>query len=328
MKHKNIKLILNYVIGPLVFCILIISIYYQIQNQQDEEDTIEILKSAFNSENLLPFISVIGLMFLNWGIEAKKWQISIKIITPISFIQSFKAIFSGTTVAFFTPNRIGEYIGRMWYVEKSHRLHTIPLTIIGSITQVTVTLFIGFLALLYWKFFSVHEPIEKGLLNVLLWVSILLVCLMILFYSKAKWILDKILSISWLKKANPYFQAVISIDKMVFFQLLVLSFCRYFVFILQYWLIMDIFGIKLSIPIVTGIMATIFFLLAMIPTFGDLMDMSIRLKASVYMVQNITGNITGMLATSLTIWIVNLVIPALIGSLLILTIRIFNDRKQ
>ena len=25
-------------------------------------------------------------MFLNWGIEAKKWQISIKIITPISFI--------------------------------------------------------------------------------------------------------------------------------------------------------------------------------------------------------------------------------------------------
>jgi len=41
-----------------------------------------------------------------------------------------------------------------------------------------------------------------------------------------------------------------------------------------------------------------------------------------------SSNIVGIVATSLAIWIINLVIPALIGSLLILNIRLFNYKEE
>jgi hypothetical protein len=52
-----------------------------------------------------------------------------------------------------------------------------------------------------------------------------------------------------------------------------------------------------------------------------------RWKIGIEVVQLFDSNITGILATSLAIWIINLVIPALIGSLLILGIKVFNNRK-
>lgn len=329
MKNKNIKLILNYVIGPLVFCILIFSIYQQMQNQLEKGISVNTITKALEGNGKRYFILVFFLMLVNWGIEARKWQICLTPITKISFLQAFKAIFSGATVAFFTPNRIGEYVGRMWYISKEHRVQSIPLTILGSIAQLTVTLSAGLLALGYWKWIKTDiHPISTTLLNSLLLLSVLLTVILIIFYAKTKWVFEKIISIRWLTKLKPYLQALMSVDKAILCRLLVWSSLRYCVFIAQYWLMMEVFGIKLSVDVVMAIMATVFFLLAVIPTFGDLMDMGVRLKAGIYMVQNVTGNVTGMLASSLTIWIVNLVLPALIGSLLLLTIRIFNERKN
>ena len=56
-------------------------------------------------------------MLLNWGIEARKWQMVVSKNSPVSFNTSFKAIFAGNALAFFTPNRTGEYFGRMLYLE-------------------------------------------------------------------------------------------------------------------------------------------------------------------------------------------------------------------
>lgn len=305
-----------------------ISIYYQLQNQLEKRFSFDTFIQSFQQEGYKNLVLIFCLMLVNWGIEAKKWQISLSPLTTISFKQAYKAVFSGTTVAFFTPNRIGEYLGRMLYVKNEHRLQSIPLTILGSVSQLTITLFLGCISLFYWKYNSQYQPISINVLNTLLWVSILLCIIMLVFYLRTQWLFQKILKLSWTKKAYPYFKALLAVDKKIMISLLSWSFLRYLVFISQYWLVMDLFGIKLSVVEVMGVMATIFFLLAIIPTFGELMDMGVRLKTGVYMLQNISGNVVGMMASSLTIWIVNLVIPALIGSLLILTIRIFNDRKK
>ena len=101
--------------------------------------------------SLWMFFSVVGLMLVNWGIEARKWQLAIRRIQPIPFQKALKAIFTGTTLAFFTPNRMGEYMGRILYIEKGKRIQAVSLTIVCSMAQLLVTLSAGLVGLVFMK---------------------------------------------------------------------------------------------------------------------------------------------------------------------------------
>ena len=79
-------------------------------------------------------------MLINWSIEALKWKISIRHIQRISFLRSFRAVLSGVSFSVNTPNRIGEYLGRVLYIEEGHRLQAISLTIVCSMSQLIITL--------------------------------------------------------------------------------------------------------------------------------------------------------------------------------------------
>ena len=67
----------------------------------------------FSATEWRKFCLVIILMFVNWGLEAKKWQLLVKSIQKISFLRAFRAIFSGQAFALNTVNGVGEYVGRI-----------------------------------------------------------------------------------------------------------------------------------------------------------------------------------------------------------------------
>ena len=54
------------------------------------------------------------MMFLNWLVEALKWRYMISKIENISIMTAYRAVLTGITVSTFTPNRIGEYGGRVF----------------------------------------------------------------------------------------------------------------------------------------------------------------------------------------------------------------------
>ena len=64
------------------------------------------------------FWLVIVLVFVNWGFEAKKWKLLITPIQKMSFFTAFKSVLTGVTLSLNTPNRIGEYGGRILYVKE------------------------------------------------------------------------------------------------------------------------------------------------------------------------------------------------------------------
>ncbi|WP_374166426.1 hypothetical protein [Arcticibacter sp. MXS-1] len=63
--------------------------------------------------------SVLGIIFLlmlvNWILEAMKWKFLVKRIETISLWKAVESVFCGLTWAIFTPNRIGEYGGRVFF---------------------------------------------------------------------------------------------------------------------------------------------------------------------------------------------------------------------
>ena len=69
----------------------------------------------------------------------------------------------------------------------------------------------------------------------------------------------------------------------------------------------------------------IILILAIIPTFA-LAELGIRGKVSIFLLESFSRNYVGIISCTLGIWIINLVVPALIGSLLILGVKIFSNK--
>jgi hypothetical protein len=318
------------VIGPLVFCLLAWSIYRQLQRQPNWRESFQHMQQAFTGKGILELVAACCLMFVNWGIEARKWQLVIRRIQPISFLQSFKAIFTGTTMAFFTPNRIGEYVGRILYIPVEKRIQAISLTIVCSIAQLLITLVAGCGALLYMKGVIVQkQPVDTSLqfwINTLLCITILGTAILTLFYFRLAWLVRWVEKIPKIERFIRHIRVLDSFNATILWRILSLSVVRYLVFIGQYYLLFAAFDVVLNPVQVFASIGVVFLVLAVVPTIAVITELGVRWKASMELVQFFSTNVWGVLATSLSIWIINLVIPALIGSLLILGIRIFKSK--
>ena len=77
---------------------------------------------------------------INWTLESAKWHKLINTIQFSSFSTSAKAVLSGTAVGNLLPYKIGEYLGKLYYVNNDKRALSIPLSFISSTIQLFVNL--------------------------------------------------------------------------------------------------------------------------------------------------------------------------------------------
>ena len=89
--NKNIKLFLNYFLGPLLFLWLAFSIYNQIRNQPGIAQSWREIKESFFSSRVLLLLAMILLMPLNWGLEGYKWQKLVR-LRPVAGTASGKPL--------------------------------------------------------------------------------------------------------------------------------------------------------------------------------------------------------------------------------------------
>jgi uncharacterized membrane protein YbhN (UPF0104 family) len=329
--NKNIKIILNYVIGPLVFCLLAFSIYQQLFHQPRWRESFSQVLQAITGEASWQLLSATALMLVNWGIEARKWQVVIRKIQPISFFQSWKAIHAGVTMAFFTPNRVGEYVGRVLYIQEGKRMQAVPLTIVCSMAQLLVTWLAGIAGIIYLKWHLSQSGTEDSSqlfwMNAVLFVTIGAAVILTLLYFRLSWLVRWIEKIPKIDRFIGWIRVLDDFNATILIRILSLSIVRYAVFIGQYYLLFSAFIVPLDMAQVFGSVSVVFLVLSIVPTITIIFELSLRWSTSIEVVQIFSINTAGILATSLAIWIINLVIPALVGSLLILGIKIFNNKK-
>ncbi|MDR3716921.1 MAG: lysylphosphatidylglycerol synthase domain-containing protein [Puia sp.] len=317
--NKNIKLIINYVLGPLVFLVLAYSIYRQIGRQRDWLQSLQQIKKAVEGPRRWQIGMAVLLMPLNWGIEARKWQLLIGSVGRISFRNAFKAVLTGTTLASFTPNRMGEYLGRILYIPEGQRLRGISLTIAGSIAQLLVTLTAGVAGIFYLRE-RLDHPFILFFTVIALWTALTII------YFRLSWLvglLDK--SPAW-GRYKKYIKVPQDFRANILIRILFLSFLRYAVFMIQYQLLFSVFGTGLTGAQVWGGMSVVFLVMAIVPTFTFLTELGLRWEASIQIMELFSGNTVGIFAASFGIWLINLIIPALAGSLLILSIKLFRNK--
>ena len=274
------------------------------------------------------------MVFFNWGLEARKWQLLVKNLETISLFKAFKAVLSGLTLSLNMPNRIGEYGGRILYIREGNRLSAISLSIAGSISQLIITSVMGcggILFLIYQK--SLHNPVS-GLsvfwlkifsLEIFLAISAVSTILLILFYFRLSWIILFLERIPKLSAFTKYMHVLEQFNAKILLRLLSLSFFRYLVFVLQYILLLQVLKVDIPWMVSFWLISILFLVLAIVPSFA-IADLGIRGKFSIELLSLYSLNTIGIIGATFGIWLINLFIPAVLGSLLILGTRIFKER--
>lgn len=312
--------------GPVLFLALSWSLYKQVINRPDLPERWDQIKQSWKYGY---FWVSFFMVFINWGLEARKWQLLIAPLEKFTLIKAFKSVLSGCSVTMLTPNRIGEYGGRIVYVQEEHRLSAIPLTILGSLSQLSVTVILGTLGLLYFQFGNTSHVLLTLLpgyaINIIIVACIITSSCLVLIYLRVGFLIKIVDRIYWLKKINKYLVLLSSFKRKQLLRILFLSFLRYMVFILQYMLLLKVMQVEIA-PVVCFCLLSVFYLLmAIAPTIG-FTELPVRAAASVQVLQLYSSNILGIQAASLVIWIINLVLPAIAGSLLIFGIKIMKEK--
>jgi Lysylphosphatidylglycerol synthase TM region len=284
------------------------------------------IKSSFVT---VSFWAACLLMLVNWGIEAFKWRILLKPLEKISFIKAYKSVLAGCSITMLTPYRVGEYGGRIIYVKDENRLDAIPLNILGSMSQLFVTLIVGSFSLINLKYFIPNNILFKTLpsytTDIILYLSISAALFLVIAFFKVSWIVKLLGRIKISQKIIAHFVLLNSFSGKQLLRILFLSFLRYSIFILQYILLLQAMQVNIDIVLSFKLIAIYFLVMAMAPTIG-FTELPIRAAVSVQILQLYSSNILGIQAAASAIFFINLVVPAIIGSLLILGIKIIKER--
>jgi len=310
----------------VLFIVLSISLYSQVKNQPDLAIRWEQIKYSW--QDPLFFLSLL-LVFVNWGIEAWKWQIQLMPLEKISFVKAFKSVLAGCSITMLTPNRMGEFGGRILYIKEENRLRAITLTILGSISQFLVTILMGTAGLIVMKYFSGKDSetfrlIPAMLSNTVLFTAIALSVFTLLFYFRIGWLVHLMERVKFLSKPLKYIRLLEQFSGKQLLRIAVLSLLRYMVFILQYMLLIHVMGVNIDFGLSFWLLTIFYLLMAMAPTIG-FAELPVRATASVELFKLFSPNIVGIQAAALGIWLINLVLPAVIGSILILGVKISKD---
>ncbi|MCB0740015.1 MAG: hypothetical protein KDB92_02925, partial [Chitinophagaceae bacterium] len=99
-----------------------------------------------------------------------------------------------------------------------------------------------------------------------------------------------------------------------------LSLLRFFVFIVQYYLLFSLFDMDMSWWHVFWTVSVSFLVMAVIPTIA-IAELAQRGKILIAIVGLYTTNELGITLVTASIWFINLIIPAITGSILILRIK-------
>jgi uncharacterized membrane protein YbhN (UPF0104 family) len=292
-------------------------VFEKIYNSSDFEN-IKYYFSGLNITSCLTLILISLLMLLNWGVESVKWKILVKPVESINFINSFKAIWTGITVGTVTPNRVGEFGGRILFLKKESRIKATSLTLYGDLSQFIVTIIFGITGfyLISSNILFANSEI-KQFEQLILLLSVIIVAITLFFYFNINFCFNKLGSIKRLKKITSKFTPDQEISLKLKIKTILFSILRYVTFSVQFYLALLFFGVEISF--INSIIATssIYLSLNIIPNI-PFAEIGLRSSFALIFLGLYTDKATAIVMASLLIYIINVGIPTIIGGLFLL----------
>jgi hypothetical protein len=255
-------------------------------------------------------------MPINWLIEGFKWQLLLRRSCHISIGDAMRSVLGGLSIGFATPARVGEFAGRVMFLHEGERIDGIYLSALGGLAQSIVTFLTALFMLRFYSgnvdaFFS---PVSYVAFAVLVFI-------MLFVFIQFEQVVD------WLSKTNLPFQKYIidnsktpsRNDKWGVF---LTSALRYGVYLLQYYLLLRFIGIDADVFQMIAAVSLILFLQSVSPLI-PLTDLTVRggIALIVFDQYSNTNMAIGIFMVPVILWVINLLLPAILGYIYILNLR-------
>lgn len=254
------------------------------------------------------------LMCMNWMLEAGKWQLLINKKEPVDYRMALRAVLSGVALSIITPNQVGDFAGRVLHLKQLDKIKGALVTVIGHTAQVIMTIAFGLFGFTWLLHAQGHLSTE---LAALIYVasSVLIITALILFTH-----IHLIGRIAVFPKLVPYLQVFSGYTRGELGIVLLYALLRYLIFIFQYLLLLRVFGVVLTpVQSLCCIIGTLF-AQSFVPSF-ILVEIGMRGASALFFFSLYSSHVTGILLSAYSLWIINLMLPALLGLWFILKMR-------
>jgi hypothetical protein len=320
---KNIKIFINYFLGPAFLIWLTWDVYQKVAATQDLSLQWQALKETISGKGILPLLFILLLMFLQWFLESIKWKILLKDIVSISWADAFRSILSGITVSVVTPNRLGEFAGRIIHLPNGTRLEGTAFTFIGNLAQLIITCLMGSV------FLYIGYDQLKGQLNaedsvysvdLLLILAPIATLVILLVYFSSSWIMQKLGHWKLLKVFSAHLMVLSRTSAKRLGWVLILSSIRYAIFIVQYLIVFRFMGLSNELMTLAASVCVMLLWLSIVPTFS-FMEMGVRWQFALLLFPTIGSPPLAIPIAVTIIWLANFIIPAFLGAFAFLKVR-------
>lgn len=272
---------------------------------------------AFLNENnvfsLKNITFLIILSIFNWILEIFKWKKLVASFKEITFFEALKQSLGALTVSLFTPNRIGDYGAKALYFKSGFRKRIVLINFIGNVMQMSITILFGSLG---FYFFISKYNIEFNAHRVTLFFVtigiILILSILGLRHNKLKvkgFSLHKI--IDFIKNLSIHLKVIGFL----------ISLLRYIIFSFQFYFLLLIFNVDISYINAMVVITSMYLLASIIPSLF-IFDVIIKGSVAVYLFSKIGINEFTILTIVLLMWILNFVLPSIIGSFYVLSFKL------
>ena len=274
---------------------------------------------ALNDWQMLWLIPVGLVSLANIGLEALRWRSLIGGVYPhVPMNMALQGIFAGISTGIFTPNKVGEYAGRMYHLPQGKRLEATILTFAGRLFQMLVTLWLGTFAVGALYFFRKEElqdlfPLFNNYYGIIQGALLLMSIAYTVMLMNPQWFYRQ----AWLQNLRiPGFKRMLSalplLNRKVFVQVFSLSLARNLIHVAQYYFLMYALGYTGSIWLAFALVWTLYLAVSLLPSMA-LAELGIQESAAL-LIMGAFG-IPAVIIFSSTFWIymTSTLIPALIG---------------
>jgi len=277
-------------------------------NKLDFEVFVSILnKKAPFSLKIISFL--VFLSVLNWFFETIKWKVLVTTLKKISFPEALAQSLGSLTASLLTPNRVGEYGAKAVYFQKKFRKRIVLLNFIGNMMQMSVTILFGVIGLyLVIQNHSIDLNITRISRGAIVIITLIIFAVLGLRQNKYK---IKGFSLSKIK----HFIAEMPLKLITVPWLL--SVIRYLIFSYQFYILLTLFNIELSYFEAMTYITAMYLLSSILPTIF-IFDVVVKGSIAVYLFSFIGTNELTILVIVTLMWLLNIVIPSLFGSIYVL----------
>lgn len=262
-------------------------------------------------KNRILWLSLLLLLLpFNLFCEAYKWKLIVSDSQKISLLQSFEAILAGSSTAFFSPNRTGEFVGRALHFKTENRKLLIPFAFINSLSQNIVLIVFGFpVAVLF--FLEQNRP-------TIITASMLLQASAVVFFSllflMAFWIFLR--KIEFKGRLWQIKKTLLSFKLSKLLKILGVSLLRYFIFSVQFYFMLRFFDVHLGVWQAILALPTNYFFVTLAPAFA-FSEAGVRGSMAVLIIGAFSSQLGNIALAGIAIWLINFVLPMLLGSVIL-----------